>query len=66
MKGIGEKYARAIVDTFGTDTLNVLNQQSRRLKEVPGLGKKRIEAIRKAWKENSDRRESQIYLQTMP
>ena len=63
VKGIGEKYAKAIVDTFGTDTLNVLNQQSRRLKEVPGLGKKRIEAIRKAWKENSDRRESQIYLQ---
>ncbi len=63
VKGIGEKYARAIVDTFGPDTLNVLNQQSRRLKEVPGLGKKRIDAIRKAWKENEDRRESQIYLQ---
>ena len=63
VKGIGEKYAKAIVDTFGTDTLNVLNQQSRRLKEVPGLGKKRIEAIRQAWKDNADRRESQIYLQ---
>ena len=63
VKGIGEKYAQAIVDTFGAETLNVLNQQSRRLREVPGLGRKRIEAIRKAWKENADRRESQIYLQ---
>jgi len=63
IKGVGEKYAELIVDTFGTSTLDVLNNASRRLKEVPGLGKKRIDAIRKAWQENASRREMQIYMQ---
>ncbi len=65
IKGIGRKYAQAIVDTFGEDTLRILNQASVRLREVPGLGKKRIELIRKAWKENSSRREMQIHMQSL-
>lgn len=65
IKGIGEKYAEAIVLTFGAQTLEVLDKASARLKEVPGLGKKRIESIRKAWKENAERRELQIYMQSI-
>ena len=38
IKGIGEKYAKAIVKTFGTQTLQVLDNATSRLKEVPGLG----------------------------
>ncbi|MBQ9336289.1 MAG: ATP-dependent RecD-like DNA helicase [Lentisphaeria bacterium] len=65
IKGIGEKYAKAIVDTFGTQTLQVLDNATSRLKEVPGLGKKRIEAIKKAWKESAGKRSLQMYMQSL-
>ena len=65
IKGIGEKYAKAIVDTFGTETLQILDNATARLKEVPGLGKKRIEAIKKAWKETAGKRSLQMYMQSL-
>lgn len=65
IKGIGEKYAQAIVDTFGEDTLYILDHASVRLKEVPGLGKKRIADIRKSWKGHAERRNIQIYMQSL-
>ncbi|MBR4665710.1 MAG: ATP-dependent RecD-like DNA helicase, partial [Lentisphaeria bacterium] len=65
IKGIGEKYAKAIVDTFGTETLRILDNATARLKEVPGLGKKRIEAIKKAWKESAGKRSLQLYMQSL-
>lgn len=65
IKGVGDKYAKLIVDTFGKDTLHILDNASKRLKEIPGMGKKRIEAIKKAWDENKDRRNLQIYMQSL-
>ena len=65
IKGVGEKYARLIVDHFGKETLHILDHASPRLKEIPGLGKKRISAIKKAWEENKDRRNLQIYMQSL-
>mgnify|MGYP004727312583 FL=1 len=65
IKGIGAKYARAIVETFGAETLQVLDNASARLKEVPGLGRKRIEAIRKAWGESSEKRNLQLHMQSL-
>ena len=65
IKGIGAKYAKAIVKTFGTETLEILNNASARLKEVPGLGKKRIAEIRKAWKNGAEKRNLQIYMQSL-
>src|SRR5882757_650305 len=37
--GIGKVYANKIVDTFGTDTLRVLSEESGKLRQVPGIGK---------------------------
>jgi len=65
IKGVGEKYARAIVRTFGAETLRILDTASTRLKEVPGLGKKRIGAIRKFWSESSDKRTLQLHMQSL-
>ena len=65
IKGVGEKYAKLIVDHFGRETLHILDNASCRLKEIPGLGKKRITAIKKAWDENKDRRTLQIYMQSL-
>lgn len=63
LPGVGEKSARAIVDCFGLDTLHVLDTASGRLREIPGFGKKKAEAIRKAWKENADLRDLRIRLE---
>ncbi|NLZ63568.1 MAG: ATP-dependent RecD-like DNA helicase [Lentisphaerae bacterium] len=63
LPGIGETYAERIVQTFGKDTLHILDNFSERLHEVPGIGKKRLADIRKAWKENSSNRETMIFLQ---
>ncbi len=63
LPGIGETYAERIVQTFGKDTLNILDNYSERLHEVPGIGKKRLTDIRKAWKENNSNRDTIIFLQ---
>ena len=64
IKGIGKVLARRIVETFGENTLNVLNHQSARLAEVPKLGKSKVEQIRRAWKANETMRENMIFGQT--
>ncbi len=61
--GIGPKYAERIVEHFGTDTLRILGNYSERLREVPGIGKKRIEEIRAAWQEHAGQRDVLVFLQ---
>jgi exodeoxyribonuclease V alpha subunit len=63
IKGVGETYAKRIVATFGLDTLRVLDDQPERLREVSGLGQKRIEGIVGAWKEQRAIREVMVFLQ---
>jgi exodeoxyribonuclease V alpha subunit len=62
--GIGKVYANKIVDAFGTDTLRVLSEESGRLRDVPGIGRKRATAIKQAWEEKRTERELYIFLQT--
>ncbi|OAM88992.1 AAA family ATPase [Termitidicoccus mucosus] len=62
--GIGKVYANKIVDAFGTDTLRVLSEESARLRSVPGIGKVRAAAIKKAWDDQRALREIHIFLQT--
>lgn len=61
--GIGKKTAGLIVDYFGDQTLVVLDNFSKRLEEVPGIGKKKAAAVIKGWRESAGRRESFIFLQ---
>jgi exodeoxyribonuclease V alpha subunit len=62
--GIGKVYANKIVDAFGTDTLRVLSEESGRLRDVKGIGKKRAAAIKQAWDAKRTERELYIFLQT--
>lgn len=41
IRGIGKKLAERIYDTFGDDTLRVLDAQPERIQEVPGIGEKK-------------------------
>ena len=62
--GIGKVYANKIVDAFGTDTFRVLSEESARLRDVEGIGRKRAAAIKQAWDEKRTERELYIFLQT--
>jgi len=52
LAGIGESLAKRLVKYFGLDTLRVLDEESHRLFEVPGLGKKKVEQVRQSWVEH--------------
>lgn len=62
--GIGKTYADKIVETFGLDTLEVISNDSGRLREVPGIGPKRVLDIKKAWDEQHAVRDVLMFLQT--
>jgi exodeoxyribonuclease V alpha subunit len=62
--GVGKVYANKIVDAFGTDTFRVLSEESGRLRNVPGIGKKRASSIKSAWDDQRAFRELYIFLQT--
>ncbi|MBS4165635.1 ATP-dependent RecD-like DNA helicase [Neochlamydia sp. AcF65] len=64
IKGIGPKYAERIVEKFGIETLDVIDQASHKLLEIEGLGEKRIEKIRSCWDEQKSVREVMIFLQS--
>ena len=62
--GIGKIYANKIVDALGADTFRVLSEESARLRGIPGIGKVRAAAIKKAWEDQRALREIHIFLQT--
>jgi exodeoxyribonuclease V alpha subunit len=63
VKGIGPKLAERIVGHFGLETLRVIEEEADRLIEVPKLGPKRTEMIRKAWQEQKQIKEVMLFLQ---
>ncbi len=65
IKGIGEKLAEAIVDKFGTKTLSVLTHEPHKLKQIEGLGKKKIATISDSFKKDIELQESMIFLQSL-
>ncbi|MFG2341434.1 ATP-dependent RecD-like DNA helicase [Streptomyces yangpuensis] len=63
IKGIGPRIADRIVEHFGTDTLDVIEAEPKRLVEVPGLGPKRTKLIGAAWEEQKAIKEVMVFLQ---
>ncbi len=64
IKGIGPSYAEKIVDRFGTETLDVLDNAPHRLAEIEGLGTKKIKNIKESWKAQKAVREVILFLRT--
>ena len=64
VRGIGPKFASRIVKEFGSDTLNVIEDDPERLLQVPGIGKVRVERIRKSWQEQKEIRNIMLFLQS--
>ncbi len=63
IKGVGPKTAERIVQTFGAETLNVIDTQPDRLREVPDIGPKRYRLIRDAWDAQKHIKEVMVFLQ---
>jgi len=64
IKGIGPITARRIVRKFGLETLRVVEEEPRRLHEVLGVGRKRVEMITRAWAEQKQIKEVMLFLQS--
>lgn len=60
--GIGAKTAKIIVQTFGVNTMSVLEHTPQKLFGIAGLRKKKIEKIIKSWKEHKNVNEVYSYL----
>lgn len=64
VKGIGPVYAERIIDHFGVKTLEIIDNEPDRLKNIPGIGRKRIELIKQHWEDQRSIREVMIFLRT--
>jgi exodeoxyribonuclease V alpha subunit len=64
IKGVGPVTAKRIVRRFGVDTLQVLDEDPKRLREALGVGPKRAAAIAEAWEEQKQIREVMMFLQS--
>ncbi len=64
VKGVGPKFAGRIVKQFGADTLNVIEEDPDRLLEVTGIGKVRVERIKKSWQEQKEIKNIMLFLQS--
>jgi exodeoxyribonuclease V alpha subunit len=61
--GIGEAFAKRIVDYFGETTLDIFDIAPHRLLEVEGIGKKKLAKIQTSWAKQKDIRQVMIFLQ---
>lgn len=62
--GLGPGFAKRIVETFGTATLQVLDRDPAELIKVPGLKGKRLKAIARGWAEQRHLGNVRLILQT--
>ena len=64
VKGVGPKFAKRIVQKFGKDTLDVIEEHPDSLLEVEGIGKIRMERIKKSWQEQKEVKNIMLFLQS--
>ncbi len=63
IKGVGPKFARRIVEKFGKDTLDVIEESPDQLLQVSGIGKLRVERIKNSWVEQKEIKNIMLFLQ---
>lgn len=63
IKGVGPKFAKRIVHKFGTDTINVIEDNPDSLIEVEGIGKKRVQMIKESWERQKEVKNIMLFLQ---
>jgi exodeoxyribonuclease V alpha subunit len=64
IKGVGPVMAKRMVELFGLETLEVIENDPRTLLRVEGIGEKRVAMIQKAWDEQREIRNVMLFLQS--
>ena len=64
IKGIGPVMAKRIVEKFGDKSLDMIDQDIKRLTDIEGIGAKRVGMIQNAWAEQKEIREVMVFLQS--
>ncbi|UCF27346.1 MAG: ATP-dependent RecD-like DNA helicase [Chloroflexota bacterium] len=62
IKGIGPRLAERIVDEFGDQALEVIENHPERLLEVPDIGPKRSRSVAQAWEEQKQVKDIMLFL----
>ena len=63
VKGIGPALAKNLVDAFGEETLEVIEERPAELRKVEGIGRKRSRDIVEAWERQRDIHNVMMFLQ---
>ena len=63
VKGVGPKFAKRIVEKFGEDTLDIIEETPDELLKVPGIGKVRVDRIKTSWQEQKEIKNIMLFLQ---
>ncbi len=64
IRGIGPHFAKQLIQAFGVQVFEIIEYQSERLLELPGIGKKRHQRVVAAWAEQKIVREIMVFLQS--
>ncbi len=64
IKGVGPVTAKRIVDYYGMETLDVIEEDIQRLREIPGVGPKRAAQIGRAWETQKQIKDIMLFLQS--
>jgi exodeoxyribonuclease V alpha subunit len=64
IRGIGKGLAGRLDQCFGLETLDVIENQPERLREVEGIGPQRTAAIQRAWTEQREIKDVMVFLQS--
>ena len=61
--GIGPKTAERIVERFGEKSLDILQYDPERLKEIEGIGDKKLKGITESFREQREIKDTMVFLQ---
>ena len=62
IEGIGPKFAKQIVEKFGENTINVIENDPMRLLDIPNIGVKRVHSIKESWRKHKNIKDLMIFL----
>jgi len=62
IRGLGPARAAQVVEEFGFDSLNVLDQEPERLLEIHGIGSSTVEKVRESWEKHRGIQQIMIFL----
>lgn len=62
IKGFGPHFAKTLINAFGEETFQVIENNSARLLELPGIGQKRHDQLTRAWEEQKFIKEIMVFL----